>query len=78
MIDWTEAENRMQAYRTNSERIDRQGWHQDVDRSSGRPASSAGGWLGRHLVSAVRNAPALCRTAGRLLTVPTHRGVTRL
>ena len=74
MINWTEADNRMQAHRTTTDRINRQGWHQDADRSGERFGRNAGGRVGHRLVAAVRSAPALCRAAGRLLAVPTHRG----
>jgi hypothetical protein len=74
MIDWTEAENRMQAHYTTTDRINRQGWHQDADRSDKRFGRTTGGRVGHRLVGAVRSAPTLCRTAGRLFAVPTHWG----
>ena len=74
MCNWTEAENRMQAHHTTTDRINRQGWHQDADRSVERFSRNARGRVGLHLVGAVRSVTALCRAAGRLLAVPTHRG----
>jgi hypothetical protein len=74
MINWTEADNRMQAHLTTIDRVNRQGWHQDADRSGDLLALGVGARLGRRVAGTVRVASALCRAAGRLLAVPTHRG----
>ena len=74
MINWTEADNRLQAHRTTTDRVNRQGWRQDADRSGDPLAFGVGARLGRGVAGAVRVASALGRAAGRLLAVPTHRG----
>lgn len=75
MINSTDADNRMQAHLTTTDRINRQGWHWDADRSGDRFSRSTGLRIGRSVIGAVREAPALCRAAGRLLALPNHRGV---
>lgn len=75
MINWTETDNRLQAHLTTTDRINRQAWHWEAARSGDRVAVGTRPRFGHRLGGAARAVPALCRAAGRLLAVPTHRGV---
>jgi hypothetical protein len=74
MINWTEADNRMNAHFTTTDRVNRQGWRQVADRSGDRPASQANTTLSHRTSPAVHRLSGLCRAAGKLLAVPLHRG----
>ncbi len=74
MINWTEADNRMQAHLTTTDRINRQAWHRDADRPGDGSASGAGARFETRTRATFRGASALYRAACLLLAMPLHRG----
>jgi hypothetical protein len=73
MINQTEADNRMRAHLSTTDRINRQAWRRVADRSSDR-VGRAGARLEPRTRATFRGAFALRRAAGRLLALPLRRG----
>lgn len=74
MINWTEADNRMNAHFTTTDRVNRQGWRRDTDLSDDPSANEANSELGHRIPTAFHRASGLRRAAGKVLAMPLHRG----
>jgi hypothetical protein len=72
MINWTDADNRMQTHLATTDRINRRVWEAEGDAPTHARTIARGAGLGRRIAGAVLRLAAFCREAGRSPAAPAH------